>query len=357
MEYKKEILKFSGMRQCIVLTGSGLLAFSENPAGRWGDGTRCAIVTNPVVSGHYLERAREFLHQAGLECFEVIVPDGEQYKNPGTLELLYRAFVDRRLNRSDVIAALGGGVIGDLAGYAAATFKRGLRFVQIPTTLVAQTDAAIGGKNGVNLDAGKNLLGTVYQPEFIFIDIQTLLTLPEREFLSGMAEVIKYALIADSDLFGLLEEKRAAILERGQEELLEVVTRCIAVKKKVVEADEREVLGVREVLNFGHTFGHIAETLTGYTALLHGEAVAIGMKEEAAVARRLGAINDDQYETVRKMIVSYGLPDKLPGGFHPEAVQDILSQDKKIRTNRIRLPVLTGIGTAEIRELKCAQLL
>jgi 3-dehydroquinate synthase len=319
-------------------------------------GAKVLIVTNPVVQRHYGAVALASLQGAGYDADTLVIEAGEEQKTPATVAAIHDACFMRRLERGSLIVALGGGVVGDMAGFAAATWLRGIAVVQVPTTLLAMVDAAIGGKTGVNHPGGKNLIGAFHQPRLVLIDPATLATLPEREFRAGMAEVIKYGVIGDATLFSDLEaaaqrdpaQGLASQQAVGAPLLQTLLERSAAAKAKVVAADEREG-GLRAILNYGHTLGHVVETLCGYGTWLHGEAVAIGMVAagELSLERGLWAAEDQRRQ--RAVIAAAGLPHSWPD-LDPDAVLSCLQGDKKVRDGRVRFVLPTGIGTVEIRD-------
>ena len=319
-------------------------------------GTKVLVVTNPVVEQHYGATALSSLQAAGFEASSLVIEAGEDQKTPATVALIHDAAFERRLERGSLIVALGGGVVGDMAGFAAASWLRGIAVVQVPTTLLAMVDAAIGGKTGVNHPGGKNLIGAFHQPKLVLIDPAVLHTLPEREFRAGMAEVIKYGVIGDPALFGDLEAaaqrdplgglaNRESIGTGLLERLLE---RSASAKAQVVAADEREG-GLRAILNYGHTLGHCVETLSGYGTYLHGEAVGLGMLAagEISLAMRLWRPEDQQRQ--RAVIAAAGLPLAWPA-LDPLAVLACLQGDKKVRSGRVRFVLPSAIGAVEIRD-------
>ncbi|MFM7086017.1 MAG: 3-dehydroquinate synthase [Cyanobium sp.] len=314
-------------------------------------GTKVLVVTNPVVEQHYGAAALASLQAAGFEASTLVIEAGEDQKTPATVALIHDACYARRLERGSLIVALGGGVVGDMAGYAAATWLRGIAVVQVPTTLLAMVDAAIGGKTGVNHPGGKNLIGAFHQPRLVLIDPLTLATLPEREFRAGMAEVIKYGVIGDPQLFGDLEAAGGALasIESLPGELLQrILERSAAAKARVVAADEREG-GLRAILNYGHTLGHVVEALCDYGTWLHGEAVAIGMVAAGALSLELGLWNPADQERQRAVIAAAGLPLAWPD-LDPEAVLACLQGDKKVRDGRVRFVLPTALGSVQIRD-------
>ncbi|MBF0109687.1 MAG: 3-dehydroquinate synthase [Magnetococcales bacterium] len=309
-------------------------------------GGQAAIITNDTVAPLYLHRVQTSLEQAGFTVVPIVLPDGEVHKNFETMQRIFDHLLRHRLERSAFLVALGGGVIGDMTGFAAATFLRGVSFVQIPTTLLAQVDSSVGGKTGINHPLGKNMIGAFHQPRLVTCDLATLTTLPRREFVAGMAEVIKYGLIWDESFFHFLEQNLGAILALDGEVLKEVVRTCCAIKAQIVGADEHES-GIRAILNFGHTFGHAIESLTGYGQFLHGEAVAMGMVMAADLSRRLGWITDADWQGAVSLMGLAGLP-IAPPPFTVTAFRDSFSRDKKVRDGRPRFVLLQKIGQAVV---------
>mgnify|MGYP006279723533 CR=1 FL=1 len=313
-------------------------------------GTKVLVVTNPVVHQHYGATALASLEASGFKASVLVIEAGEDQKTPATVGQIHDAAFAQKLERGSLIVALGGGVVGDMAGFAAATWLRGIAVVQVPTTLLAMVDASIGGKTGVNHPGGKNLIGAFHQPRLVLIDPDTLTTLPEREFRAGMAEVIKYGVIGDAELFNELEQAgtQLASMETLPSALLQrVLERSAAAKAKVVAADEREG-GLRAILNYGHTLGHVVEALCGYGTYLHGEAVAIGMVAAGELALELGLWSAVEQERQRAVIAAAGLPQQWPD-LEPEAVLQCLQGDKKVRDGMVRFVLPTGLGHVEIR--------
>jgi 3-dehydroquinate synthase len=319
-------------------------------------GSKVLVVTNPEISARYGQAVLASLGRADLEASELMVEAGEERKTPASVALIHDACFQRRLERGSLIVALGGGVVGDMAGFAAATWLRGIAVVQVPTTLLAMVDAAIGGKTGVNHPGGKNLIGAFHQPRLVLIDPDCLETLPEREFRAGMAEVIKYGVIGDPVLFADLERaarrdplaglaSQAAVDPPLLQSLLE---RSAAAKAKVVAADEREA-GLRAILNYGHTLGHVLETLSGYGTWLHGEAVAIGMLAAGEISLALDLWSREEQERQRAVIAAAGLPLHWPA-LDPNAVLASLQADKKVRDGRVRFVLPSGLGSVQIRD-------
>lgn len=321
-------------------------------------GKKVLVVSNPEIFGHYGERAIASLTQANFDAAHCTIPAGEQYKTLDILKTIYDAALEHRMERSSTMVALGGGVIGDMTGFAAATWLRGLNVVQVPTSLLAMVDAAIGGKTGVNHPQGKNLIGAFHQPRLVLIDPEVLATLPEREFRGGMAEVIKYGVIWDESLFVKLEKSnrlnRMGDLDDGL--LLEILQRSCQSKADVVGKDEKEA-GLRAILNYGHTVGHAVESLTGYTAVIHGEAVAIGMVAASRLAVELGMWDEECDRRQLILIEKAGLPTRLPGGLDIEKILICLQTDKKVKGGKVRFVLPTGVGAATVSDRVNADLL
>lgn len=319
-------------------------------------GARVLVVTNPVVATHYGNAVQQGLDRARLESRILVLEAGEEQKTPASVARIHDAAYDARLERGSLIVALGGGVVGDMAGFAAATWLRGIAVVQVPTTLLAMVDAAIGGKTGVNHAGGKNLIGAFHQPRLVLIDPEVLGSLPEQEFRAGMAEVIKYGVIGDAELFADLETATrhdpvaglASLDAVGPELLQKLLERSAAAKAGVVAADEREG-GLRAILNYGHTLGHVVETLTGYGTYLHGEAVGLGMLAAGEIALAMGFWSAADRDRQRAVIAAAGLPMQWPQ-LESDAVLACLQGDKKVRDGRVRFVLPTGIGTVEIRD-------
>lgn len=314
-------------------------------------GKKILVVSSPPIFKHYGQQAIASLKAAGFTVAECILPAGERYKTPASLQKIYDAALENRLERSSTMLALGGGVIGDMTGFAAATWLRGINFVQVPTTLLAMVDASIGGKTGINHPKGKNLIGAFYQPKLVLIDPQVLKTLPAREFRAGMAEVIKYGIIWDAELFEKLEQsKRLDQLRYVSDDLLqEILTRSCQAKAHVVSKDEKEA-GLRAILNYGHTIGHAVESLTGYRVVNHGEAVAIGMIAAGQIAVALNLWDQAASDRQLALIEKTGLPTKLPAGVDIDAIVDSLQTDKKVQDGRVRFILPTQIGTVTITD-------
>jgi shikimate kinase/3-dehydroquinate synthase len=305
-----------------------------------------AVITNPRVGKIYAERVAASLNQAGFRPAVVSIPDGERYKTLKTASRIYDELLRRRFERGDILVALGGGVIGDLTGFVAATYLRGVRYVQVPTTVVAQVDSSIGGKTGVDHPRGKNLIGAFHHPILVYADVATLRTLPRRELVAGLAEVVKYGVIADPGFFSYLEEQAEAVLGGVPDVLVDVVRRSVAVKADVVRQDERET-GLRRVLNYGHTAGHVVETLTGYSSIRHGEAVAIGMDFAARLAAHLSFCDQEVVRRQRTLLERLGLPTGLPKITAARAMRT-MRLDKKVREGQVHFVLPRKIGRVSV---------
>jgi shikimate kinase/3-dehydroquinate synthase len=314
---------------------------------------RVCIVTDPLVGTLYLDPLEQILRSLQNEVDHVIVPGGEQAKTFEQAARIFDWLMERRFSRSALLIGLGGGVVSDLTGFVAATFKRGMRCVFLPTTLLGQVDAAIGGKNGINHERGKNMIGTFYQPDGVIVDVGTLRTLSDEEFRNGMSEVIKYGITFDRDLFIHLEQEMDAIKARDLIVLARMIQTCVKIKGAIVAQDGQETQGIRQQLNFGHTIGHAIETLTRYRVTSHGQAVAIGMALEAHAAMDHGDLDVHEYERIIGLIAGYGLPIFLPDGLSMTEVREQIVQDKKVSGGTIALPVLLGIGKVVIKEEPC----
>ena len=334
---------FPGQRSYPILLGDGLLG----TPGLLGPYTRnqTLVVTNAAVAGLYLPQVRRGL--VGVDQVDVVeIGDGETFKTLDTYAAILDTLIDKRHNRSTTVVALGGGVVGDVAGFAAATYQRGVGLVQIPTTLLALVDSSVGGKTAVNHSAGKNLIGAFYQPRAVIADVGVLATLPEREFRAGLAEVIKYGIIADATFFDWLESHLDDLLSRDPASLVHAIRRSCEIKAEVVADDEREQ-GRRVILNFGHTFGHAIEAVTAYERYLHGEAVAFGMVMAMGLSVRLGRSRDSDAKRVRRLIERSGLAAEALD-VDVEAMLEAMGMDKKAMDGRIRLIVCDGIGAVAV---------
>ena len=304
---------------------------------------KVAIITNDKIAPLYLEKISNTL-SVEKEIIPIILPDGEVFKNFETLNLIYDTLLKNKANRQITLIALGGGVIGDITGFAAATFMRGVDFIQIPSTLLSQVDSSVGGKTGINHPLGKNMIGAFYQPKCVIADINLLETLPDKELSAGLAEVIKYGLIRDSSFFEWLENNVEGIIKRDSQLLIEAVVRSCQNKADIVESDEFES-GIRAILNLGHTFGHAIETATGYDKWLHGEAIAIGMVMAAYLSEQMGWLTKEENQRIKSLIVDANLPINPPEISKQEFL-DLMQLDKKTKEDQINLVLQQGIGKA-----------
>ncbi|MBI3782356.1 MAG: 3-dehydroquinate synthase [Deltaproteobacteria bacterium] len=334
-----------GDRSYPIVIGSGVLDELGQRLKQVLSPRGCAVVTNPTVAKIYLARTLRSLREAGFAPLTIEVPDGEEHKSLASLKLIYDRLATAKIERSSPLIALGGGVIGDLTGFAAATYLRGVPYVQVPTTLLAQVDSSVGGKTGVDLPAGKNLVGAFYQPRLVVADIGTILTLPRREVVAGLVEVIKYGVILDAELFLLLENEIERILDLDLSRLQELVRRCCAIKADVVRRDEREA-DFRSILNFGHTLGHAVETLTGYKRYLHGEAVAVGMAFAAKLSRVRNLCSVDTERRIVGLLQRTGLDVAVPAGLEVADIAAAVGGDKKVENGRVKFVCVEEIGRA-----------
>lgn len=337
-----------GERSYPIMIKSGLLAEVGARMKDLGLKGKAAVVTNPLVGGLYAEELLKGLKASGFSPFLITLPDGEEYKTIEVATTVYDALIENRMERSSPIVALGGGVIGDLTGFVAATYLRGVPYIQAPTTLLSQVDSSVGGKTAVNHPRGKNLIGAFYQPKAVFIDPEVLKTLDGREARAGLAEVIKYGIIWDSSFFSFLEENSAKLTVLGAE-LTKAIERSCEIKAEVVGADETEQ-GVRAILNLGHTFGHAIEALSGYGTYKHGEAVAMGMSLAARLSAVLGLCEESVVERVNGLITSVGLPVEPPV-FTPEAWMESMRLDKKVSSEAMRFVLIKRVGTVSVEEV------
>jgi len=334
-----------GDRSYPIHIGSGLLGQAELLQAHVPR-KRVAIISNTTVAPLYLEKLQHTLQAIGISSVEVILPDGEEYKNSATLNLIYDELLKHRCERSTPLIALGGGVVGDMTGYAAATYLRGVPFIQIPTTLLAQVDSSVGGKTGINHPLGKNMIGAFYQPQAVLADTDTLNTLPDKELSAGLAEVIKYGLIRDLPFLAWLEQNIDKLRARDTAALQYAIARSCQNKAEVVAADERES-GERALLNLGHTFGHAIESGMGYGNWLHGEGVAAGTVMAADLSQRLGWINAQDVTRIRKLYERAGLPVVAPD-LGMEKYLELMGLDKKVEGGKMRFVLLRQVGHAEV---------
>lgn len=345
-----------GRRSYPIHVGEGILSKAGDLLLQAGLRGKIAVISNPTVAQLYLDTLHEALARSGFEVVPVLVPEGEEHKQIRSLTIIYDRLIDERCERQSCVLALGGGVVGDLAGFAAATYLRGIPYVQVPTTLLAQVDSSVGGKTGVNHRDGKNLIGAFYQPRLVLVDINVLQSLPKRELVAGLAEVIKYGIIADADLFKLLEQKIDKLIALERELLIQVIVSCCSIKAKVVEQDERED-DYRAVLNFGHTIGHALEAVTEYTEFLHGEAIGVGMAKAAAISVQQGFCDQRSFERVRKLIKKAGLPLEIPSGISMQNLIQAMEVDKKSSGGKIKFVMCAGIGKTRFHWLTPGEIL
>ncbi len=332
-----------GERSYPIYIGEGLLAQAALLAQHI-QGPSVCIVTNTTVSPLYLEQVMAAL-SFDFECASVVLPDGEQYKNLDVLNQVFDQLLTSRFSREVTLIALGGGVVGDMAGFAAACYQRGVPFIQMPTTLLSQVDSSVGGKTAVNHALGKNMIGAFYQPQCVIADTDTLKTLDDRQLSSGLAEVIKYGLINDLNFFEWLEQNIVGLVAREPALLAEAIARSCQDKADIVAEDEREH-GARALLNLGHTFGHAIETGMGYGEILHGEAIAIGMVMAADLSRREGWLTEVDVTRIKALLIAAGLPVETPAGMTAAGFMELMSVDKKVQAGVIRLVLLKAVGQA-----------
>jgi 3-dehydroquinate synthase len=333
-----------GERSYSIFIGEGLLRRRELfDAALAGD--QVMVISNETVAPLYLDAVRESLQ--GREAKTLILPDGEQYKTLAQVSEIFDALVAARFARDCTVVALGGGVVGDMAGFAAACYQRGVAHIQVPTTLLAQVDSSVGGKTGVNHPFGKNLIGAFHQPACVIADTDTLDTLADRELCAGLGEVIKYGLLWDAEFFTWLEEHMPALLARDRGSLATVIHRSCEIKAEMVSADETES-GVRTLLNLGHTFGHAIEAGLGYGAWLHGEAVAAGLCLAADLSARLGRLSSEDVQRIERLVQSARLPTRAPAELDAARMLELMAVDKKIKGGKLRLVLLDAIGEAAL---------
>lgn len=333
-----------GDRSYPIYIGSGLLSQPELLT-RHIPGTQVLVVTNDTIAPLYLDACLAALQT--LHCDSLILPDGEQYKTLDTMNLIFDKLLSERFDRSCTLVALGGGVIGDITGFAAASYQRGVHFIQVPTTLLAQVDSSVGGKTGVNHKLGKNMIGAFYQPRCVLADVSTLNTLDDRQLSAGIAEIIKYGLIRDPDFVTWLESNIPKLLQRDPSALTQAVERSCRHKSEVVAADELEA-GQRALLNLGHTFGHAIENGMGYGRWLHGEAVAVGMMMAAELSCRHGWLTEQDVERIARLLSQARLPVKPPQELTADKFMSLMAVDKKVKDGVINLVLFDKIGQARI---------
>lgn len=354
-EREKQVVVELGARSYAIHVGPGLIESLGQRMRGLRLGSRAAIVTNPTVDRIYGDRVRRALHAGGFQVATIEVPDGEEHKNLAWLAFVYEKLIEARLDRGSTVIALGGGVVGDLAGFAAATFLRGIALVQVPTTLVAQIDSAIGGKTGVDLAAGKNLIGAFHHPRVVIADTTALASLPERQLRAGLAEVIKTGVILAPDLVRFLEENQRAILGLEEAAIQHLVHACVQLKALVVSEDETES-DYRAILNFGHTLGHAVETLTEYRTFLHGEAVAMGMGFAVRLSVQRGLLAPEVADRVLRLLTLYGLPTDIPDDLNRAALALAVEADKKRSEGRVKFVCVEDIGRTRFEMLTTEEL-
>jgi len=338
-----------GERSYDIMIGSGMLSGIGERTARFGFSSNLGIISNPTVFGLYGEEVMRSFNDAGFTCFSTLVPDGEEYKDYFWAYHILTDLLKNRLDRNSCVVALGGGVIGDITGFACSLYMRGIHLIHIPTTLLAQVDSSVGGKTGVNHAAGKNMIGTFHQPRLVWTDTGTLRTLPRSELLCGMAEIIKYGVIWDAGLFGVLENNQEAILNLDLDVITYLIKRSCQIKAEVVSKDERES-GLRAILNFGHTVGHALETETGYSKYLHGEAVAIGMCLAARLSEALGIMESACVDRIKSVVSAYGLPSELPKDVNGDKLISLVSMDKKATAGEMKFILPKNIGNVVIHK-------
>lgn len=336
----EEIQVALGDRSYDIIIQPGILDQADEILGKFCSNRSCLVVTDSNVEPLYFDRLKN------VKCSKFVFPAGEKHKNIDTITAVCRQAVSSGLDRKSLIVALGGGVCGDMAGFAAAVYMRGIDFIQVPTTLLAMVDSSVGGKTGVDLPEGKNLVGAFWQPQLVLVDPATLKTLPKDEVRNGLAEVVKYGMIRDWDFFRLLEENVAALDSLDMEFYTRIIKRCCEIKAEVVSHDERES-GLRAILNYGHTFGHAIEMLSDF-GIAHGAAVSIGMAAAVELGILSGRISEDYAGRQNALLKNIGLPTSIPSGFDPEKIYGAMLHDKKTVGTKIKLVLPTGEGAVSI---------
>lgn len=339
-----------GKRSYDIVIGPGCLHRMGQYLQSLGLSGTVGVVTNPTLARLYGASLKQAIVKAGFACHVISIPEGERTKTLRWVSSILDELVKRRLERRSALIALGGGVIGDVTGFAASMYLRGIPFIQVPTSLVAQVDSSVGGKTGVNHPSGKNLIGAFYQPALVVSDTDTLQTLPKREWLAGLAEVIKYGVIADKSFFGFLEDRMEHILDLQERDVQKVVTRCCEIKARVVTKDERES-GLRRILNYGHTIGHALEALGRYRHYIHGEAVGIGMVYEALLAHYLELCSKDVVDRQRALIQRTGLPVQMPAHSFSK-FWGVMRHDKKVANGTVHCVLPRSIGNVQVLPLE-----
>ncbi|WMY95733.1 MAG: 3-dehydroquinate synthase [Arsenophonus sp.] len=336
-----------GKRSYPILISCNLLT-SYNAYSPLNSGEYALIVTNKTLYSLYAKRVQSTLIKIGVKVNKVILPDGEKYKSLSTVNTIFTALLKYNHPKTTTLISLGGGVIGDITGFAATCYQRGVRLIHIPTTLLSQVDASIGGKTAINHPLGKNIIGTFHQPISVIIDVNTLKTLPKRQFYSGLAEIIKYGIILDNIFFSWLEKNIQCILEKNTEKITYCIQHCCKLKAKVIAKDEKEINGNRVLLNLGHTFGHAIEFALGYGVWLHGEAIAVGIVMAAKTAELIGKLNNHDTKRIIKLLQKANLPTKGPTKINPKTCLQYMMKDKKTSNNQINLVLPQYIGKAKL---------
>ena len=339
-----------GDRAYDIVIGSGVFADAVGFVAERGGASHLVVITDSTVDSLYGDAMADRFADAGVETQVMVIDAGEPSKAPEVAADLWQTMINEGCDRQTVVMAVGGGVVGDLAGFVAATFARGLTFFQAPTTLLAQVDSSVGGKVGINLEGAKNMVGAFWQPRGVLIDTDVLTTLPEREYCAGLAEVIKYGVILDEPFFAFLEQEADRIMQRDAAALRHVVERSCRLKADVVEEDEREESGRRAILNYGHTFAHALEAATGYTELLHGEAVSIGMACASRLAESMGLCDASCSERQRALIERLGLPTEVPQVVELDGIVSFMWRDKKVRDGKLVFVLPRRIGHVALND-------
>ncbi|MCL0040518.1 3-dehydroquinate synthase [Thermodesulfovibrionales bacterium] len=337
-----------GKRSYEIVIGRGILSNIGEKVSLFGFSPKISVISNPDVFNLYGDEVINSLKNANFEPFYVLMPAGEEYKDYFWAHHALTELLKKRLDRNSCLIALGGGVIGDIAGFVSSIYMRGINLIQVPTTLLSQVDSSVGGKTGVNHYLGKNMIGTFYQPRVVWIDIDTITTLPRRELLCGIAEIIKYGVIWDEELFIFMEQNRDAILNLEIDAMRFIVKRSCEIKTDVVSKDEMES-GLRAILNYGHTIGHAIETETGYLRYLHGEAIGIGMHLEARFSELMGFIDSNQASRIKAIIDAYGLPSELPKEINVDKLISHMKLDKKVVAGEMKFILPEKIGMVRIQ--------
>jgi len=343
-----------GQRSYAIRIESGLLNHAGNLISELPLQKKATIITNETIAPLYLTTLKKSLERCSFTVHEIIIPDGEQYKGLSIIEKMYTDLLSFTIDRNCPVIALGGGVVGDMTGFAASTILRGVPYIQIPTTLLSQVDSSVGGKTGVNLPEGKNLVGSFYQPSLVIIDPDVLKTLDPRELRAGLAEVIKYGIIRDETFFSFLEKHIVNILNLDNKSLIHTIKTCCGIKADITSADETEK-GVRSLLNFGHTIGHAIETLTNYKSFKHGEAVSMGMAAAALLSHKADFCSREDYERIVGLLQKTGLPTDFPV-FSLHEYGSVIGKDKKRSAEMIRMVLMQRIGSALLREIGIKEL-